>query len=118
MGFQSSVNSAIGTITDTRIGKKVVEGAENINNLKGEITGIKTVTEGQTEQLKQIATLPERDEEKVNAMFEFGANARDNAAMLGSAAYMGDPKVGEQALAEALSLSGKEFNKLTDTEKN
>lgn len=121
MGFQSQVNSILNQAIGGAMAKGIKDTSSNVENVKQAVEDVKTATEGQTEQLKQIAALPEREEEEVRRLLNIGSGLGTTGLAHAYAMQLADAQgvaYDPSGIAKTqLELLGDQFNKLSDKTK-
>ena len=117
MGFQSQVNSILNQAIGGAMVKGIKDTSGNVENVKQAVEDVKTATEGQTEQLKQIAALPEREEEEVKNLLNIGKHLSIDSAKIGLAMNSDHPEYTEDVWERQKNEHSPIFDKLSDKTK-
>ena len=117
MGFQSQVNSILNQAIGGAMVKGIKDTSSNVENVKQAVEDVKTATEGQTEQLKQIAALPEREEEEVKNLLNIGKKLSLDSGSIGMAMNSDHPEYTEDVWERQKDELSPIFDKLNDKTK-
>ena len=121
MGFQSQVNSILNQAIGGAMVKGIKDTSGNVENVKQAVEDVKTATEGQTEQLKQIAALPEREEAEVRRLLNIGSGLGTTGLAHAYQMQLADAEgvnFDPSGIAKTqLELLGDQFDKLSDKTK-